>query len=441
MSEITVPFSKEAEEALIGYVLIDPERFDSIDIRAEDFYIHRHRTIWSTIASMRARNIGVDLISLCDELDKSGGLLEIGGAAYVTGFGDTYPLGFDSESSAKIVKENAQRRGLIALAGRIAKVAHDQKENLEVRSGEFIEQLTNLTRVVGGAVHWRKYLTELYDDIEARSKNPREVWGIPTGFARLDRITGGFQQSESLILSGKPGVGKSILAMQWAEQMAASYPGAIYSVEMKGISVVRRILSARSEIPAYALKSGRLADDDYSKIAHWMEKLEALPIQMSDASGWSTTSLRADLARLKAQHHIRWFVFDYMMLADDGAGMNETERTTLISRNMKQICRSLDLAGIIIHSMNKLGMGVAEPDQSNLRGSGQISYDADLILFLTDFQAISTEDGFIPRNYHSNMRTLFFGKGRELQDPCKYIHLVKRPTFPIFADYMPEAKP
>jgi hypothetical protein len=159
---------------------------------------------------------------------------------------------------------------------------------------------------------------------------------------------------------------------------------------------------------------------------------------MSDSSNWTTSALRADLARLKAQFGIKWFVFDYMLLAGDAPGLDRNERTEMISRNIKLICRNIDLAGLTVHSMNKAGIDSNSPDMANLSGSGQVAYDADLIAFLTPFQAITTSDGFIPARDQANMRTLTFAKGRELEDPQKYLHLVKLKEYPMFGDYISE---
>jgi hypothetical protein len=156
---------------------------------------------------------------------------------------------------------------------------------------------------------------------------------------------------------------------------------------------------------------------------------------MADSPNWTTAALRADLARLKLLYGVQWFVFDYLMLAGDVPEMEETPRTQIISRNMKLICRHLDIAGVVIHSMNKAGIDAAKPDQGSLRGSGQVIYDADLICFLTDFQPMTVTEQFMKPDEQKNMRTLLFAKGRELEDPRKFLHLVKLPTYPAFGDY------
>ena len=239
-------------------------------------------------------------------------------------------------------------------------------------------------------------------------------------------------------MSGKPGVGKSILEMQRAAQMANSAPGAIYSIEMSGKQVMRRIVSAKSQVQVSRLKSGRLEGDDWQHLVAAIEDLRELPVFMSDVTGWTTTSLRADLSRLKATEGVQWFLVDYLSLLDDARDQDIDSRPSIISRRLKLLCRNLDLAGVAIHSMNKEGIGKNVPDQQHLSGRANVSFDADLICFLTEFQPMSVSDNSIPEKDRENMRTLFFAKGRELEEDRKYIHMVKLPRFPNFGDYMPE---
>lgn len=429
-----LPNNTEAEKALISYLVVRPEDVAVLDLRAEEFYNFVNRGVYSAIDRMVGSGKAVDFITLADELDKDADLRQANVRNYIMSAITDFVPGLDIRSSAEIIRDNYRRRTLVSIANDMAKSAFDTNQNVSDVTSRSIDSLSHINVADGGAVHWSHFIKQLLDDVEMRSKDPKDIWGIPTGFKDIDKATGGFQPSELVIISGKPGVGKSMLAMRMAELMSTTAPGAIYSLEMKATAVMRRILSANAKIPANLLKSGRLNDTDWDKIYEQVGKLEQLPIYMNDSSDYSTTKLRADLHRLKLQHNVQWFVFDYMMLAEDGLGLKETERTGMISRSFKQICRSLDMAGILIHSMNKEGVGNSQPDQENLRGSAQVSYDADLICFLTEFQAISSDDKYIRDT--ANLRTLFFAKGRELQQSNKYVHLVKHPNYPFFGDYV-----
>jgi replicative DNA helicase len=286
-----------------------------------------------------------------------------------------------------------------------------------------------------GGVHWGKYLKDLYEEIEDRFQNPREIWGIPTRFSDFDFITGGLQSGESVVISGNPGIGKSMLTFQMCTQLAETVAGAVYSLEMSGVAVSRRALSAITNVKSRNLKKGTLEPDDWSEIAGGISKLDKLPIIMSDNPNWTTAALQSDLFRLKRDYGVKWFMVDYMTLLGDARSGEEYERLGDISRAIKLICRRLDLAGLLIHSMTKSGMDSAIPSLTALRGEAGVSFDADLILFLTKFVPQNDDDHSIPAGEQENMRTLIFGKGRELENPRKYIHLVKSPDYPNFREY------
>ncbi|MDD5517832.1 MAG: replicative DNA helicase [Candidatus Omnitrophica bacterium] len=418
----------------MGALLINPEIYSTIDLRADEFYIQRNGWIWRAIADLYLRDSAIDFETVSDELNRKGQLSQIGGGAYLAELITKTPTSLHAESYAQIVRDYHRRRQLMTIASKIAKMALDKDSKIEDEIVTIIDDLARNAARPDGAAHWRKYYESLYDDIIARMSNPKAVWGIPTGFAKFDRITGGLQPNEMLLFSGKPGIGKSIWVMQAAEQMAHYAPGAIYSVEMPGVQTVRRTLSGKTKIEVSKMKSGEIIEKESQLIAEMLEELCRLPVYMSDASNWSTSALRADLQRLKIRHKIQWFVFDYMMLAGDGQGLGITERTSMLSRNFKLICRQLGLAGIVIHSMRKSGMEQSSPEQQDLFGGGQSIYDADLICFLNEFIPMTPSDNSIAPAEAVNIRTLTFGKGRELENPKRYIHMVKRPGFPVFGD-------
>jgi len=408
MSE-QIPFNKDAENGLVGAAIVEPSVVERVDIRPQDFYISSNRIIWSTVIELQRKGIHPDVITLSEQLSIQGELDQIGGQAAVTGLVVNSVSAMGAEDYAKIVKDNSKRREVLKVAKTMARDALNKDRSVNING--YIDTLVSSERPDQGAVHWSEYSRELNDEIAERRDNPPVdgIWGIPTGFGGLDRVTGGLQKGESCLISGEPGVGKSMLAVQACTQMARHSPGAIYSLEMHGKAVMRRVVSAAAKVPNRALKTGQAPQ---AEIDRAVDELNRLPVYMSDAIGWDVTSLRADLSRLRLMYGIEWFMFDYLLLAGDMPGYSETERTGAISKGMKLTCRHLDLAGVIIHSMNKDGMRAEIPEMHNLRGSGQVPYDADLILFLTEFQPMSMTDQDIPFDDKNNMRTLFFGKGR-----------------------------
>lgn len=427
-------YNEDAEKSLIGSVIIEPSNYQTANISEEHFFIKRNGIIWKAVGNLLKKGISVDIETLIDELDRTNELSKIGGSAYLANIIATVPFSTHAESYAQIIRDYYRRRNLLEISQKLAVSVYDKDSNLDDEITRIIDNISNNVFIQKGAEHWKKYLSDFYDDLDNRIKNPNNIWGIQTGLNDFDKITGGLQLGEMMLLSGMPGMGKSMLAMQMGVQMAKNHPGAIYSVEMPGVQMVRRIISSYSNVEVRKMKSGNVSDEEIENIIHAYEKLNNYNVYLSDSSHWTTSALRADLQRLKIKNKIKWFVFDYMFLAEDGAGMTETERTTYLSRQFKIICRQLSLAGIIIHSMRKPSNTNNRPEQYELRSSFQAAYDADLICFLHEFTPLNPEEQQIPENERQNLRSLSFGKGRELENPKKIIHLVKKPTIPMFGD-------
>lgn len=439
-STLSAIYSKESELALLGAVIINPKIYTEIDVLPSDFYIVANGVIWRAIDAILETGGTPDYVAVAEYLERTGKLKEIGGDPYLTSvFTGSYSF-MNYEHHANTVREKSRRRSLLQVANNIVKAAYDEGSQLEATIPAFVNALVDTARVSDGARPMSEYLTTLFHEAEERYNQPSDTWGIGTGFSSFDRITGGLQQSELMILSGVPGVGKSMLAMQMAAQMGKAAPGAIYSIEMSGKAVARRLISGMGSIDTRAIKTGKMDGDQWNSFTKAVDTLSQLPIYMSDGSNWTTTSLRADLSRLKAQHGIKWFVLDYLYLLNDGVGSDEIERTSLASKGLKRAARELDLAGIAVHSMNKSGMNDTDiPSQGQLRGSGQVVYDADLITFLTPYNKKLDKDMTpVPPQDEDKVKVLWFGKGRELEDPRKYIKLVRRSGYPEFAEYAPE---
>ena len=431
----TAIYSPETERAMLACLILDPALLDHVALDDYDFYIRKNAMVYSAMKDLHNADKPIDYVTLCGQLDSKGLLKEIGGPAYIMHLTAAEGWTYNAKGYADEIREKSRRRKLLEVANVFAQAIYDQTKKLDDVIPGIINAIVESSSPSDGAVHFSNYLSRLYDDVMERSKSPNETWGIPTGYPKLDRLTGGVQVSESMIVSGNAGVGKSMWTMQAAAQMAKSAPGVIYSLEMKGVAVARRLMSWKSGIHSRDLKTGKV--DDWAALTYALEELEKLPVYMSDASGWTTTTLRADLARLKAQHGIKWFVLDYLYLLNDLSGENEINRTTSISNNIKRICRALDLGGITIHSQNKEGGDNGEdckaPVNGSLRGSGQVGYDADVILFLTKYKKIDKLS--VMQKDIDNVRLLWVNKGRELEDNDKVIAFVKKPDYPAFAEY------
>ena len=426
-------FNQGAEAALLGALMIDPGLIVEQDLEADDFYIQRHSWIYEAMQALSRRGVLPDIVTLAEELETRAHLGEIGGMSYLFNLSTQTPSSLGSGQYAGIVRDYAQRRRAVQVANQLARAAHNLETPLDNAAGEVIEALTRGIRPKTGAQHISHYVDDLADVIEERAENPDAVWGIPTGILDYDKATGGLQPGEVAYIAGEPGVGKSILSMQMGFNMGrAGDPGAIYSLEMQGRQVVQRALSAAARIETRKLKTGQLDDRDWPLLTHAIEEMRGLPVYLCDEANLTTTALRADLARLKARHGIKWFVLDYLYLMADGDGrMEDTERTALLARRIKGLCQELGLAGITVNSVTKDGMDTSKASKKSVRGSGEVVHAADVIGNLLPHQPESGGQA------EKNMRTFVFTKGRELEG-LGYFHLVKMDRWPAFGDYAPE---
>ena len=375
-------YSIESEQALIGSILVDPQLIRKLDITPEDFYLVKHKIIWAKLQELNNCGDAIDFISLENALNKTNQCKEIGGIAYLEKLADTTISIFHSETHADIVREKAKRRRVFEIAGVLANSAYDQERKLDGAVAKAVTDLVSSYRTKAGASPIEIYASRLYDEIDTASKNPQDIYGIPTGFYDIDRITYGLQLKEETILSGDPGLGKSLLAVQIGCNMAkAGYPGAIYEMEMGGIAIVRRQVPALSKIETYKMRQGKISEDEWCELTKAIETVSSLPVYISDESHWTTTGVRADLARLKELYDIKWFIADYLDLFEDLQGSDENTRSKHISGQIHAICKDLDLAGLMIHSINKTGMSSTTKSKANLSGSGKHSYDADQVVF------------------------------------------------------------
>lgn len=433
--DATPPYSPHAEIALLGAAIVNPDTLNQVDVAPDDFYIHRHRMVWQALRDLAGRGINPDFVTLSDCLDSRGQLEEIGGMVYLTKLINDTPSSMGYDDYATIVKDKASRRRMIQIAEDIVRAAYRDDSDLGDARTQAITGLVQTVVPTGGAVHISHYIGQVCDEVDERVNNPQEIWGIPTGFKDFDFITGGLHPGEVVLLSGEPGMGKT----KWAGQIAinlgaAERPGAFYSLEMRGRDIVRRMVSAHARIETRKLKSGKLTADDWPAFTNSIDAMAAFPMYLSDATNWRTDNLRADLSRLKRFHGIEWFIVDYLNLMMDGAGkFDDTERSKIISRQMKSICKDLDLAGIVIQSMNKEGMGGGLPSLKALSGASQVAFDADLVCFLVNHIPDSSVETPNPA-----LRTVVFGKGRELANPRRAFHLLAFDGFPAFGDVVLE---
>ena len=376
-----LPNAEDAEKAVLGAILINASILDRVALEESDFYNISHKEIYSAMRMIGSKNL--DVLVLSEALERSGELDNIGGALYLATLVNQCPSAYNYENYVSIIQDTATRRNIIRCAEDLAKSAFDEQVNVSTSISSAMTSLIKSVKISGGAVRTSGYLKELYNEAEKRAENPQEIYGLQTNLHDFDKITHGLQKGEQFVLSGAPGTGKSLLALQLACGMATSgHAGVVYELEMSGMAVLRRQVSAISKIPTDNIRSGKDMNIKWHDFVKAIEKIEKLPIFISEESNWTTIEMRADIVKLKQQHNIEWFIVDYMGLLSDRYGDDDLIRQAYISHQLKAIAKDLNMAGLTLQSVTKAGY--SNLSMANVSGPTAIHHDADQIAILSE---------------------------------------------------------
>ena len=386
-----VPHSREAEEAVLGAVLINPEAYYDVAsfLRADDFYIHRHRWIWETFTRLHERRIPIDLLTVTDELDQLGQLEETGGPAYLTALINNVPTSLHAEAYGRIVEGNAIRRRMLSAANEIAKLAYQQDATVDTVMDEAERAVFGVSerRTTRDLRSIQEVLSEYYDRIDQLSSRSDETYGVPTGFTDLDRLLGGLQPSDLLIVAGRPGTGKTAFMLSAAKNAAQKNKKhvAIFSLEMSNEQLVQRMISQETGIDSQRLRTGKLEGDEWALFAHAVEVLSDTMIFLDDTPGLTPLQLRTKCRRLHAEFNLDLVLVDYLQLMSSGVrAENRVQEVSYISRNMKILARELNVPVLAAAQLSRAVEQRAdkEPQLSDLRESGSLEQDADIVMFI-----------------------------------------------------------
>lgn len=381
----------EAEEAVLGALLIDPDAIIRVAtmLRSEDFYREKHGWIYDTILALHERREPIDFLTVCDELDRQGQLDAVGGAAFITALINAVPTSIHAEHYARIVERTATRRRLIDVAGQIAALAYQEADDVEevVDRAEQILFGVSERRLTRELVPIRQILSEYYDRIEYLTRHRGDVIGIPTGFGDMDKLLGGLQRSDMIILAARPSVGKTSLALSIAHNTAKKYGQrvAFFSLEMSREQVVQRLISAETGIDSQRLRRGDIDGDDWRLFMEATGRLAETHFYIDDTPGISALELRTKARRLHAEVGIDLLVVDYLQLMrGDFRSENRVQEISSISRALKALARELNTP---ILALSQLSRGVESrtdkrPILSDLRESGALEQDADVVIFI-----------------------------------------------------------
>ncbi|KYD17544.1 hypothetical protein B4119_3967 [Parageobacillus caldoxylosilyticus] len=391
-SERIPPQSIEAEQAVLGAVFLDPSALTlaSEILIPEDFYRAAHQKIFHAMLRVADKGEPVDLVTVTAELADTQQLEEVGGVSYLSELADSVPTAANVEYYARIVEEKSVLRRLIRTASSIAQDGYTREDEVDVLLDEAERKIMEISqrKHSGTFKNIKDVLVQTYDNIEMLHNRKGEVTGIPTGFTELDRMTSGFQRSDFIIVAARPSVGKTAFALNIAQNVATKTNEnvAIFSLEMSAQQLVMRMLCAEGNINAQNLRTGKLTPEDWGKLTMAMGSLSNAGIYIDDTPSIRVSDIRAKCRRLKQESGLGMIVIDYLQLIQ-GSGRNRENRqqeVSEISRSLKALARELEVPVI---ALSQLSRSVEQrqdkrPMMSDIRESGSIEQDADIVAFL-----------------------------------------------------------
>lgn len=387
------PQSVEAEQSVLGGLLLDNVSFDRIadQLGADDFYRREHRLIFNAIAALCQDSSPADVVTVAEYLEKRADLENAGGLAYLGTLANNTPSTANIVAYAAIVRERAILRRLIHVSGEISATAY----NLEGRSAqdvldkaeERILEISEIGHRRGTFQPLNALLSQAVDRIDQLFRSESPLTGVPTGFTDVDNLTSGLQAGDLVIIAGRPSMGKTSLAMNIAENAAVGHkiPVAIFSLEMPGSQLAMRMMASLGRINAHKVRTGKLDDDDWPRLTSAVSLLNEAPIFIDDTAGITPMELRARARRLKREHGLGMIIVDYLQLMQStDTEENRATEISNITRSLKGLAKELEVPLIAMSQLNRSVESRTDkrPVMSDLRESGAIEQDADVILFI-----------------------------------------------------------
>lgn len=389
--EQMVPHSVEAEEAVLGSILINPDAFYEVApfLQAEDFFIVRNAWVWEAITRLHERGEQIDYLTVVEELRQQNRLEEIGGAAYLTYLINHTPSSIYTETYGRIVERAALRRRMLNAASTIARLAQQEDRDITDVIDQSEAALFAVTerRLRQELVPIGDALTEYYDRIERLVRQQTESLGVPMGFTDLDRLLGGLQKSDLIIIAGRPGMGKTSWLLTVAHNAArAGSRVAIFSMEMSNEQIVQRLVATETGISMHKLRLGQLKDAEWNVFVEAVGRLGKLNIYLDDTPALTPLQMRAKCRRLYSEHGVDLIVLDYLQLMSAGTGYsdNRVQEISFISRSLKQLAREMNVPVLAAAQLSRAVEQRQDkrPQLSDLRESGSIEQDADVVMFI-----------------------------------------------------------
>src|SRR6187455_2319909 len=390
-AERTLPHNLEAERSVLGAILLHNDAFNLAAeiIDAGDFFRDAHRRIFDKMVKLSERGDAIDLVTLKEELGRSSELDEVGGPAYITALVDGVPRSTNIEHYAKIIKEKATLRHLISSANRILATAYEAEDEADVILDQAEHAIFAIAddKVRDGFVSLRDLAQGSLDTIEKLHSHKELITGVPTGFADLDEMTSGLQPSDLIIIAARPSMGKTSLALNIAQHVGTKtdMTVGVFSLEMSKEQLFLRLLTAEARIDAHRLRGGFLGERDWGKLAQAIGTLSETKIFIDDSPSIGVLEMRAKCRRLASEHGLHLVIVDYIQLMQGrGRFENRTLEVAAISRSLKGLAKELSVPIVVLSQLSRAPESRSDhrPQLSDLRESGALEQDADVVIFI-----------------------------------------------------------
>ncbi len=384
------PHSQEAEESVLGALLLDRDAIIAVAefLNGSDFYETKHRDIFECCLELYEDRVPIDVLTVSERLKKRKVLKKIGGASYLAELANKVPTAAHVEHYGRIVKDTATKRALMAAASKLVDLSMDEGLGANELLDKAESEVFNLTQSSAKKTFTkvRDALAESFDRLDELHKSSGGLRGVPTGYSDLDNVTAGLQRSNLIILAARPGIGKTSLALNIAQNLAVKHkrPVGFFSLEMSKEELVDRLLVAQADIDAWKLKTGKLSEEDFTKLSNAMGELAEAPIYIDDTPALSIIEMRTKARRLQVENGVDLLVVDYLQLARSRNLENRVQEVSEISQGLKNMARELKLPVLALSQLSRAveSRGEKKPQLSDLRESGSIEMDSDIVMFL-----------------------------------------------------------
>ena len=409
------PQNLDAEQAVLGSMLLEEEAVVQVAERLDEstFYKETHRKIFVALLSLYKESTPVDLVTVTNELKKRNLLEEVGGASYLATLTSCVPTAANAEHYCRIVQQKAILRRLIRATTQIASDCYEETQEPDLLLDKAESMIFDIAskRLKRDAVAMKDIIKSSIEMIDALYQRKGTITGLPTGFVELDQQLAGLQPADLIVVAGRPAMGKSSLALCMAENVALLYKTgvAIFSLEMSKENLVQRLLCSHARINAHNVRSGMLSTSDWPNLTKAAGKLSEAPIFIDDSPSLSILELRAKARRLKSRHDIGLIILDYLQLMDESSGAeNRQQEISVISRSLKALARELNVPVIAVSQLSRAPerRESFRPRLSDLRESGAIEQDADVVLMLF------REDYYSPTDENKGIAEVLIAKQR-----------------------------